>query len=94
MRYEICCIDSTCELITALVESGQTIARSTFLRYADRDSLREVERRLGYDTGTERGGLRMAKDWHVGYFRGVYDGRRCVYFTHSAIEFIFTDAPR
>lgn len=89
MRYLTCCVNSTADLINALTESGREITRRTFQKSADPDSLREWERAAGYDTGTERGGLRMSKDWAVAYYKGVYDGRPCVYLVHSAIEYIF-----
>ena len=88
-RYYTNCIGSTMELIQALTASAHEITRRTFVTYADPDSLRELERSLAYDTGTERGGLRMANDWAVSYYRGTYDGRPCVFFVHSHIEHIF-----
>ena len=88
--YETCCVHSTAEKITALQESGRAITRRTFLRYVSPEDLRTLEQALGYDTGTDRGGLRMANDWYVAYYRGVYDARPAVYFDHSRIEYIFT----
>ena len=29
------------------------------------------------------------KDWHISYYKGSYQGKECVYFTHSMIEYIF-----
>jgi len=87
--YHTNCVHSTGEKINAMQATGKEISRRTFLAEVDRVSLAEVERALGYDTGNERGGLRMANDWHVSYYRGIYDGRPCVYFDHSRIEYIF-----
>ena len=44
---------------------------------------------MKYDTGSERGGLRLKDDWHVGYFKSTYDGKPCYYIDHSRIEYIF-----
>jgi hypothetical protein len=89
MQYRTCCIYSTAELINALQESARPISRRTFLRYVDRAELRTIETNLGYEATSRHGGLSMARDWHVAYYRGVYDGRPCVYFDHSRIEYIF-----
>ena len=35
----------------------------------------------------------MAADWAVSYHRSKLHGRRVYYFRHSAIEFVFTQAP-
>ncbi len=77
------------QAITAMVDRAKDITRATFVRAVDRESLTEIERGLSYDTGTERGGLRMSNDWHVSYHRSTFRGRPCVYFRHSAIEWIF-----
>jgi hypothetical protein len=89
-QFETCCVNSDGPSITAMVDNARDITRRTFLRHVDRDNLASVEASLKYDTGTERGGLRMSKDYHVSYHRSTYRGRPCVYFRHSAIEYIFT----
>lgn len=88
--YETSCVNSTGELITAMQEAARPITRRTFLKYAEPGAVERLEKDLGYDTGTERGGLRMSKDWHVEYAKSVYNGRPCVYVCHSRIEYIFT----
>lgn len=86
MHFETDCVHSDRESITAMQDAATEITRRTFLRHVDRGELLDLERQLGYDTGAERGGLRMAKDWHVSYARSIYRGRPCVYFQHSRIE--------
>lgn len=89
-RFETNCVDSSDgAAIRSMVEAGRQISRGTFLRYVEREHLWEVERTLHYDRWP-RQGLTMAKDWHVAYFRSCYLGRPCVYFVHSAIEWVFT----
>lgn len=92
MHFHTDCIHSDGPSINAMQEAATAITRRTFLRYVDRADLTRLEQDLQYDTGTERGGLRMSKDWHVGYYRSTYRGRPCVYFDHSRIEYIFTEA--
>ncbi len=78
------CVNSTERAITEMVDGSIDITRRTFLKYVDRDSLRFVEADLGYDYHPS-----MAGDWHVAYHRSKYCGKPCIYFVHSAIEYIF-----
>jgi len=67
------------------------ITRETFLQYVDYQSvLAEIEAGCGYST-TNDGGLRMGNDSYVSYSKSVYRGCPCVYFTWSAIEYIFVE---
>jgi hypothetical protein len=75
-------------LLNKMIENGKQITRRTFLKHVDRFELRVVERELGYEDHPRRG-LTMAGDWHVAYFKGHWDGRPCIYFVWSAIEYIF-----
>lgn len=74
--------------LVSMIDEGREITRRTFLAYADPESLSRVERELGY-AGHYRQGLTMAGDYHVRYFRSHLHGKPCVYFVHSAIEFVF-----
>jgi hypothetical protein len=78
------------QAIRDLVETAEPISRREFLRLVDRDSLAEIASNLGYSTRA-RDGLTMAADWHIGYFRGTWNGRPCAFFQWSAIEHIFTN---
>jgi hypothetical protein len=66
-----------------LIDNGQEISRSTFLRNVDREAMAEWEDRLGYDPR----GLHMSKDPYVSYYRlrefNIY------WFDHSRIEHVF-----
>ena len=81
------------EAIGAMVDQATEIRRRTFRQHVDLDSLREVEESLGYERFPSRG-MTMAGDWHVSYHKSVFRGVPCVYFRHSAIEYIFTEAGR
>lgn len=74
--------------IQAMVDEAVDITYGTARKHLG-DALTKLELRLGYDTGRMRGGLRMRKDWAVGYARSYYQGRECIYVRWSAIEYIF-----
>ena len=73
--------------LISMIDEAVKITRRTFLKYADRGQLARLEHDLGYF----KGGLTMAKDCHVSYHRSTYKGKRCYYFRHSAIEYIFIE---
>ena len=73
-----------------MIASATPITRRTFLRNVDRASLADVERALGYAPHDPGAVLRMANDHHVSYHRSRLHGRRCYFFKHSAIEYVFT----
>ncbi|MBQ69787.1 hypothetical protein CL689_07100 [Candidatus Saccharibacteria bacterium] len=72
------------DLLHELVDEAQDIARSTFLAYADSETMRDMEVSLGYGKG-----FPMSKDWHVSYH--VHRPTGIKYFKHSAIEYVFAD---
>jgi hypothetical protein len=73
-----------------MISRASGISRTTFLKYVDRDEMRQIETDMGYEQNS-RQGLTMAKDWHVRYHRSMLLGCPAVYFVWSAIEFVFTD---
>ena len=87
-RFVTDCVSSDGPSITPMVEKARDITRRTFLKHVDRENLREIERSLSYDAHPKQG-LTMAGDWHVGYSKSTFQGRPCVFFTHSAIEYVF-----
>jgi hypothetical protein len=78
------CISSDGESINAMKDGSVDISRSTFVRHTDNESRQDIERSLGYGKD-----FSITKDWHVGYSKGTYRGKPCVYMTWSAIEYIF-----
>lgn len=85
MQYNTCCVSANGNDINEMQYSGTEITRRTFLKRVDRDSMRDQETMLGYTRD-----FVMSNDWHVRYYKGTYRGKPCVYFVHSAIEYIFT----
>lgn len=87
MKYEFVtdCVHSTYEKITALVERARPITYETFRKYVDTKALSD---QFGY-TGSP---LTLKKDYAVRFYQSIYEGKRCVYMQHSAIEYIFCPA--
>lgn len=81
---DVHCAGGLCDLI----DDSQKITRRTFLAHVDRAARKTVEHVLGY-AGHPSGGLTMAGDYHVEYFRSRWHGRRVYGFVHSAIEYVF-----
>lgn len=71
-----------------LIDESQQITRRTFLAHVEPIERKTVEYVLGY-AAHPSGGLTMAGDWHVQYFRSRLHGRRVYGFVHSAIEYVF-----
>ena len=81
-RHDVHVEGGLCNLIADRVE----ITRRTLLEHVDRNDLESLQDDLGYE---RHGGLHMASDWHVEYFRSKLHGKRVYGFRHSAIEYVF-----
>lgn len=85
-RFVTNCIGSTSEDIRDLIDTGDVpISMRTFAIAIGRDGWIQINEMLGYDRY-----FPLSKDWHVGYYRGVFRGVPAVYIRHSGIEYIFT----
>jgi len=84
--YLTSCVQSTAELIDAMVDASTEVTLEEFREECDCD---EWEKEAGYESDASRG-LTLADDWHVTYHRSVYNGQDCMYIRHSCIEYIFT----
>lgn len=71
-----------------MIDSAIEVTRRTFLKHADQETVRELERDLGYEKHP-RNGLTMAGDYHVRYYRSKLHGEVAYFFKHSAIEYVF-----
>ena len=87
-RYAACCVDSTAELIGDMTERARAVTLATLRKYCA--GLADWERANLYAVGNERGGLRLANDWAVAFFKSVYNGKPCYFVKHSQIEYIWT----
>jgi len=79
------CPSSTYEDIQALMESERSVSLATFRSAIGPQQWREIRDNLGYDHY-----LPISKDWHVGYYKGVYRHTPAYFLRHSRIEYIFT----
>jgi hypothetical protein len=86
--YRTNCVSAKEESITNMVDTSREIARETFLCFVDPWSIKTLEEGLGYATD-EQDGVTMANDYHVTYYMGYFEGRECVYFKQSDIEYVF-----
>lgn len=76
--------------LSDMVDTEIDITRRTFLKHVDKEDLAELARSLGYEEHHTRG-LTMANDWCISYHGGILHGKRCYYFRHSSIEYVFLD---
>jgi hypothetical protein len=88
-QYLECCIDSTAQHIHAMQDMAKEITFKTLQSHCNKHDMLKFQKNLGYDTGAERGGLRMKNDWAVSYYKSIYKGMPCYYINHSRIEYIF-----
>lgn len=72
-----------------MIDEAVDITSLTFLKYVDRENMREIEQSLGYASHHKQG-LTMAADWHISYHRSKLHGETVYYFKWSGIEHIFT----
>jgi hypothetical protein len=84
-HYVMSCPGSTYEDIQALQESEQPVSRATFAKAIGPQAWRDIQANLGYDRD-----FSITKDWHVGYYKGVFRGVPCYFLRHSHIEYIYT----
>jgi hypothetical protein len=83
------CIGSDYESIQALMASERSITRGQFRHRIGQEQWQWLQTTLGYDRH-----FPITKDWHVGYYEGVYQGRPAVFLRHSRIEWIFVELER
>ena len=74
--------------LTDMIDNNLDISRKTFLKHIDKEEMQAVEDDLGYAQHPSQG-LTMAGDYHVSYHRSKLHGKRCYYFRHSSIEYVF-----
>jgi hypothetical protein len=82
--FETDCIHSDGESIRALVESEKPISLRTFRSAIGIPAWKELQDTLGYDRH-----FPISRDWHIGFYKGVYRDRPAVFARWSAIEYIF-----
>ena len=88
LSFQFTCVGATgrnLENLFHIIENNREITRKTFLKYVDREEMKDIENQLGYGSW-----LRMSQDWHVSYHKSkTLEGLPVYYFRHSAIEYVF-----
>lgn len=87
-RYETCCVEATGRNINDMVhhDNQRDITYGTFVKKIG--GVGEVNQLCDGLYGRH---FPLKNDHYVTYASSYYRGRRCVYMTHSAIEYIFTE---
>jgi hypothetical protein len=89
LELSFCCIDVTPDKVPALddmIDNGRPITYRTMARHCA--GLLDWAVRKGYERHGNAG-LTLRKDWHVGYFKGSFDGEACYFLQWSGIEFVW-----
>ncbi|MFK5981497.1 MAG: hypothetical protein QM499_01185 [Flavobacteriaceae bacterium] len=85
MEYLTNCIASTVELLEPMIEQAQEIEYDELLSHVSQEELNNV---FPFYIGIEDV-LTLENDYAVSYYKSFFDGQKCVYVEHSAIEYIF-----
>jgi hypothetical protein len=89
-QYETCCVNIDRKDVNKLcecIDNAKEITYNTFKKYIGLEQVKSLMDDFGY-TGS---GLHIKNDYHVAYFKSKFKGKKCVYVTWSAIEYIFTE---
>lgn len=78
--------------LCAMIDKAKDITRKTFLMHVNKKDREQLEEELGYSLVSD-GLLRMSNDYHVSYHRSTLHGSVAYFFKHSAIEYVFAEAP-
>ena len=79
--FETTCVNSTADLILDMVDQAREVTWRTFTRYVPRHELRSFF----------PGPPALERDYHVRFYRSRFNGRRCYFLVHSAIEYVWTE---
>lgn len=86
-EYHTSCVHSQGDWINDMVDQAEEVTLQTVRRHCV--GVEDWAGSMKYDTGGERGGLRLKDDWHVTYHKSQYRGLPCYYIQHSGIEHIW-----
>ena len=76
------CVNSRADLILDMVDRAHEVTWSTFTRHVPRHELRAFF----------PGPPALERDYHVKFYSSRFNGRRCYFLVHSAIEYVWTEA--
>jgi hypothetical protein len=88
-RFLTSCVNADGDDIIKMVDAARRITYRTFMKHAERDDVKRLPYFDAYVWGPGGGTLRLRTDPYVHFARSRYQGRRCYYVQHSAIEYVF-----
>lgn len=74
----------------AMIDNAREVSYRTFRRAVE--GLDEWAEGVGYEPPHTKRGLPLSRDWHVAYYRSVWEGQPCYYLVWSAFECIWRAA--
>jgi len=80
------CVSLSGDFITEMKDNSETIFYEDFVEYVSEKEIRAIF--PDYDWHGE-GGLEFRDDYAIGFYQSKYNGVPCVYFSHSAIEYVW-----
>lgn len=84
------CVEADGDSINDMREKSTELNHDTFRKYLATGEYAKLLDMLGYPPRNRKDTFCLTGDWHVSYYRSVYQGKPCVYLVHSAIEYVFT----
>lgn len=99
-RYRTNCVNSTAALICPMVDAARSVTWETFKAHVPVREVQSVFPHYSYRgehrnaEGEQVAPLHIKNDYAVSFHRSMFDGERCYYIRHSAIEYIFTQEQR
>jgi len=85
-KYYTNCVNSTSDKINALIDSSKNITYETFINHIDIHELKALFPFYGWNNKKV---LKMKDDYAISYSKGIYEGKKVYFLTHSCIEYIF-----
>lgn len=81
------CVDLSGIQISDMVDNNKEINYEDFIKIVPEKELAQFF--PFYSWEEDDGGLRLKDDWAVGYYTSKYNGRDCIYISHSSIEYVW-----
>ena len=78
------CVNLRYDDLIEFDDTSRQIKNSTFRKHLGSQEYLEFEKSLGYDRN-----LRLANDYHVSYYKGLWKGRKSICCMWSAIHHIY-----
>ena len=83
-KYSFNCVEVTQKEVHHLqkaIDDAREITWTTFSKICD---YVDIEREVIGESG-----IKLKDDWAVSFYSSMYKGKKCYYFRHSSIEYVF-----